>query len=350
MSEHSPYHQQTYYALALDPIHVGTGGYRLGEVDLTIIREPGTNLPKIPGSSLEGTARAYTAMSVPGKYSRENPETGAQKSKYVSCAGKGGDDGTGHCGEIDCPVCVTYGFTIGPQSRSFHGMAQFYDAQLLFFPVHSMVGPVWVTSPMALAGAGYTDAQIEDDKIRTSPKLVQKQDNQRWGLNLGWLYLDIEADGLKTDNIWKRLNLPAGELDRIKGRLVLVSDKLFSAIVDSNLEVRTSVSIDPTTGAAEDGALFTYEAIPRGTVLHFPVVCHNPQHYTFPKWVKGENDSKDKIVPTSFGDKMTPQWVEAQVVKGLRLMEHLGVGGMNTRGFGRMRVLGLPAVQPQGGE
>jgi len=51
-----------YYALALDPIHVGTGGMRLGRVDLSIVREPGTNIPKIPGTSLAGAARAYAAM------------------------------------------------------------------------------------------------------------------------------------------------------------------------------------------------------------------------------------------------------------------------------------------------
>ena len=38
--------------LALDPVHIGSGGYRLGRVDLTIAREPGTNLPKIPGTRI----------------------------------------------------------------------------------------------------------------------------------------------------------------------------------------------------------------------------------------------------------------------------------------------------------
>ena len=76
----NPTHEpQKYFALALDPIHVGTGGYRLGRVDLTIVREPGTNLPKIPGTSLAapmprcsilrnglialGKARAETAIA-----------------------------------------------------------------------------------------------------------------------------------------------------------------------------------------------------------------------------------------------------------------------------------------------
>ena len=51
--------------LALDPIHIGTGEFRLGRVDNTIVREPGSNLPKIPGSSIAGVARAYVAMNTP---------------------------------------------------------------------------------------------------------------------------------------------------------------------------------------------------------------------------------------------------------------------------------------------
>jgi hypothetical protein len=49
--------------MALDPIHVGTGGARLGRVDLTIVRDPVTRVPKIPGSSLAGVYRAYAAMA-----------------------------------------------------------------------------------------------------------------------------------------------------------------------------------------------------------------------------------------------------------------------------------------------
>jgi CRISPR-associated protein Cmr4 len=44
--------------LAIDPIHVGTGGARLGRVDSTIVRDPATQIPKIPGSSLAGVYRA----------------------------------------------------------------------------------------------------------------------------------------------------------------------------------------------------------------------------------------------------------------------------------------------------
>lgn len=339
MTNDQPYQQRSYYALALDPIHVGTGGYRLGEVDLTIVREPGTNLPKIPGSSLAGTARAYSAMAT-GRYRRQQVfEAQEQEIKYVSCAGKGGEDGTDHCGQIDCPVCVTYGFTIGPQNRSFHGLAQFYDAQILFFPVHTMVGPVWATSAHALAGAGceLPEAQrVAERQMRAVDGLVPPRGHGRRGLNLGWIFLDAAEEGgdLDPEGLWRALELPAS-LSRVRERLVLVSDDLFSLVVDSNLEVRTSVAIDPATGAAEGGALFTYEAIPRGTVFTFPVVFHNPQHYVFPTW------TGSRIQPTPFPEQRGAGWIRASVESGLRLMEHLGVGGMGTRGFGRLRVTNL---------
>ena len=57
------YAKRTYLWMTLDPVHIGTGGYRLGRVDLSIAREPGTKLPKIPGTSLSGAARSYAAMN-----------------------------------------------------------------------------------------------------------------------------------------------------------------------------------------------------------------------------------------------------------------------------------------------
>ena len=346
-----PTDTRVYYALALDPIHVGAGGYRLGEVDLSIVREPGTNLPKIPGTSLEGCARAYNAIAA-GSYSKpEFDTTTGELNEVKSCADKGGADGAGHCGEINCPVCVTYGFAIGPQNRSFQGMAQFYDARILFFPVHSLAGPVWVTSEQALADAGYSLPQkqsVSGHQVRTAAGLVKcpaqhgqqaAPQKRRWGLNLGWLFLDIAGDDLEVDTIWQKLpNMSSVDrLDTIKSRLVLVPDALFSLVVNSNLEARTSVSIDPRTGAAEDKALFTYEALPRATVLSFTVICQNPQNYAFPELAA---DGK-RVTYKPFGNDQHAVWVRTNVESGLRLMEHLGVGGMGTRGFGRLRILNL---------
>ena len=59
------------YAVATDPIYVGTGGYAIGRVDNTIVRDPTTNIPKIPGSSLAGTWRYYMALKLQSYFKNE---------------------------------------------------------------------------------------------------------------------------------------------------------------------------------------------------------------------------------------------------------------------------------------
>ena len=293
----------TYFALALDPIHVGTGGYRLGRVDMTIVREPGTNLPKIPGTSIAGAARTYAAMQ--------------ENGKFPGCAGQGQEDKDknipGHCGKYDCPICVTFGFSKG-SGVSFQGLAQFFDARLLFFPVHSLAGPVWVTCPEALKDVGVAVDEPDNNFV-----VVTTDVQQSGKLNLGWLMLGVKPNDPLI------LNLPQVPQE-ILNHAVLVSDKMFGHIVNDNLEVRTSVSIDPQTGAAAEKALFTYEAIPRASVLYFEVIVSDPKFYR----INGQ-------IPLN-GDI---EKAKDAVRKGLELFASLGVGGMNTRGMGRMCVLNL---------
>jgi len=364
-----PFEKKTYFAMTLDPVHIGTGGYRLGRVDNTITREPGTNLPKIPGSSIAGVTRAYTAMAVQNENFVEvgadfkidykqykkckfqkpafklkktgddidvdangkaillvNPKNNKplyegkepDKEKYYSCAGKGAEEGDGHCGEPDCEVCVSFGFS--KKGDSFQGLAQFFDVRILFFPVHTMIGPVWVTSPCVLSEHGLSVTLSGDNFKSFGLEVADK-------LNFGWLMLAKDNDAL---------NLPAafGDIpDEIKNRLLLVSDKLFSHIVNDNLEVRTSVAIDPATGAAEEGALFTYEAIPRATIMWFDIVYNKPEYYR----IKGQDILSDSNKKT----KANVTWIEKNVKNGLAYLEHLGVGGMNTRGMGRLRILNI---------
>jgi len=308
------YEPKTYYAIAIDPVHVGAGGARLERVDLPIIRDPATNLPKIPGTSLSGPARTYTAMQTKRYRWKKN-------GKEYSCAGRGGEGGEKHCGNPDpaCPVCIPYGFSKG-SGNSMQGLAQFFDAQVLLFPVASLAGTVWVTSPMVLEGLGLnSEFQAPDDAFY--PLGEQIKDKQK--LNFGWLML---PKGGEEGDI-SALQVP----DIIKQRAVLVSDKLFPKIVNSNLEVRTSVSIDPATGTAEEGALFTYEAIPRGTVLRFDVIYNSGKYFRVGNKELKTDDGEDVDIP----------WVKAQVENGLKLFKTLGIGGMGTRGMGRLKVLNL---------
>ncbi|MCL6589074.1 MAG: type III-B CRISPR module RAMP protein Cmr4 [Firmicutes bacterium] len=302
-----PFRKEQYLMLALDPIHIGTGGYRLGRVDNTIIREPGTNLPKVPGTSLSGALRSFMAMQ--------------NKNKYPSCAGQGQEDEKTkeirHCGEATCPVCMSFGFSYS--RNSFQGLVQLSDAYLLFFPVYSRLGPVWITSPAALETAGFNGFQTGDNEVKTVSSLKEKAKGK---LNLGWLMLPVAEEEFE---IPKKLDDKDKIPESILNRAVLVSDSLFSHIVNDNLEVRTSVAIDPDTGAAADKALFTYEAIPRTAVLQFYATITEPQLFKVPPENKKPDFNIDKL--------------SANLSKASEYLQWLGIGGMNTRGMGRMRTL-----------
>lgn len=297
--------------LALDPIHVGTGGSKLGRVDNTIVRDPVTKIPKIPGSSLAGVTRAYVAMA---------------KGKYDTCAGQGQPkDAKGHCGDAICPVCTTFGFAKGDSGGNggFAGLASFSDMHVLLFPVASGNGPQWVTSPMALETAGIKNITVEDQEAA----YTLNGDTVSDSLNLGWLYLKNKAytGSLDLNNLITKLP------ETIQKNILLVSDKLFGYIVNSNLEVRTSVAINPATGAAEEKALFTYEALPRGTVLFWEVTCKNPAHFR----INGKNIGIN-----------TPEGVKDIVIEANEYLKNLGIGGMGTRGMGRLQVFDDKNDQP----
>lgn len=314
----------SFAGMALDPIHVGTGGARLGRVDNTIVRDPVTRIPKIPGSSLAGVMRAYTAM-------KEGEE------KYLRCAGLGQPDGgRGHCGEANCPVCTVFGFAKGSgSSGGFAGLAAFSDMHVLLFPVASQLGPQWITCPTALRQSGVKELSEASD-LPDQQAIYRRKDeakNQTF-LNLGWLFLPVKTDWSQPDEVVQKiekLNVP----DYIINNLGIVSDKLFAYIVNDNLEVRTSVAIDPATGAAEEGALFTYEALPRGTVLFWELTCRNPKHFKV-----GQDDVKAID---------SPEGVKEAIAEAWPYLEHLGIGGMGSRGMGRLRVLNNQGLPDAGG-
>ena len=282
--------------LALDPIHVGTGGARLGRVDNTIVRDPVTRLPKLPGSSLAGVYRAYTAMAMED----ERGAGGEDARYYPTCAG------TSSCGKDDCEICSVFGTT----SRA--GLAAFSDAELLLFPVPTRHAPRWVTSPACLARVGLMRTVADERKAYAQ--------SGSGSLNLGWLQLKVANMEVVTKDELSRLGMrdttPCGPEE-----IVLVSDKLLAHLVNSNLEVRTSVAIDPATGAAAEGKLFTYEALPRGTVLVWEITARDPRHFR-------------RSTPGA-----GPGGVYQVVKKAHDYLKALGVGGMSTRGMGRLEVL-----------
>ncbi len=275
-----------YFGITLDPVHIGAGGYKLGRVDNTIVRDPATDVPKIPGTSLAGAIRAFAEIVK----KEDNKKIGNSK-QFTNL-------------EIEN--------VFGDGSKQ--GNVRFYDGKILFFPVSSIQGTVWVTTKDIIV---YWLGEIKT-KNGEIVKIPDKIENEAYAikginsselLNLGWLLLNTQPN---TQNIneEKEIVLPSKLNDFIK-RIVIVSDKLFSHIVNDNLEVRTSVRIDPETGTAVEGALFTYEAIPRGTIIGFEMITDTIK----------EDDAKDivKLIEATFS-----------------YLKLLGIGGMGTRGFGRV--------------
>jgi CRISPR-associated protein Cmr4 len=106
------------------------------------------------------------------------------------------------------------------------------------------------------------------------------------------------------------------------------------------------VAIDPERGAAKDTALFTYEALPRAAFLTVEVVLDDYRRQK-KDWPLGkiEKTGKDNPLPgTPWADPLDT------LAAGLRMIEWLGVGGMGTRGFGRMAIVGKPLEQAYGEE
>jgi CRISPR-associated protein Cmr4 len=320
------YKLQRFLLMTTDPVHIGTGGYRLGRVDNSIVREPGTRVPKIPGTSLHGAARAYAAQLY------ETPGAAGQTQDQVDDPDKN-------------PVCYTFGYLKKDKSgdeektRAYSGVVNVFDAHLLLFPVHSMAGPVWVSTATRLREAGFS---IENTPENWGASAVLLTWERTDALNLGWLMVNVAGQiAVTAPEKWRG----AERWQAIAKRLVLVQDALFSQVVNSNLEVRTSVAIDPERGAAEDKALFTYEALPRAAFLTAEVVLDDYRN--------GENGRPFPVEKTAKRNPLPGEKWENPldvVQAGLRMIEWLGVGGMGTRGFGRMAIVGKPLEQAYGTE
>jgi CRISPR-associated protein Cmr4 len=328
------YTRQRYLFVTQDPVHIGTGGYRLGRVDNSIVREPGTRVPKIPGTSLHGAARAYAAQLF------ETPEAAGQSHDGVAQPQRN-------------PVCYTFGYiqkggaAEDEVTVAYSGTVNIFDALILLFPVYSRVGPVWVSTPQRLEAAGFSVSGVPDSWEAPQALTTWTQEQP---LNLGWLML--QAGGVVTVQPDAEAWRTTPEWRQVAAHTVLVKEALFSQIVNSNLEVRTSVSITPETGAAKDGALFTYEAIPRAAFLTADVVLDDYRRNT----AVVEAEAGPTTVPVFPPEGLTrtggapphplpgaPWKGPLDVVRaGFNLLEWLGVGGMGTRGFGRLAVVGEP--------
>lgn len=194
-----PFKTKKYLAIAKEPVYVGTGSYRIGRVDNTIIHDPATNLPKIPGSTISGNARYYSWLS----YKSE----GMNNLTFGCVKGKTTLDENGNkqkaCG--NCPICLTYGYINSKKSQS--GLAYFSDARILFFPVSTMIGTVQVTSDEIVNELidtnGYGGIEVSETEficLNEKIKLLKSNESKEI-LNFGQIMLEKKES--KNINSWK---------------------------------------------------------------------------------------------------------------------------------------------------
>lgn len=229
---------------ALSPLHAGTG-QSTSAVDLPIARDRATDLPLLPGSSIKGPLRARARVSDPKAYTDVfGPETA---------------NASDHSGGL-----------------------VFSDARLVLLPVRSVAGTfAWVTSPL-LMGFLARDARHAGVTIPVPPAPADSGCHVAQGsallLQVGNARkavledLDLTADATLPADLataLAKLVFPGDEAWQglLRKRLCLVHDDVMSFLVRHATEVVTRVSIDPATGTAKDGQLWTEENLPSETVL-----------------------------------------------------------------------------------
>lgn len=311
-----------YLLHALSPLHVGTG-QSVGVIDLPLARLKATGIPFVPGSSLKGVLRELR---------RPREETGDARGLHDAVFGhrraKAGPEG-------DEPGDYAGALVVG-------------DARLLALPVRSFVGTfALVTSPMLLALArrdlgglsgkegawpkveplaqrGARVASLRDSAVvygaGTSEACVYLED-----LDLQVASKDDAALGAWAQGLAGLL--PEAERALLTKRLVLVDDETMSFLWETATQVDTRVSMDPETGTAAKGQLWTEESLPAETLL-VGVMGATGTFNKAPRKL-----AADAVLDAAFGGEGTV----------------LQLGGKATVGRGRCRLLAWMAPDARGG-
>jgi CRISPR-associated protein Cmr4 len=246
---------RAYLLQALSPLHVGTG-QSVGVIDLPLMRMRSTGIPIIPGSSLKGVLRDASASDTV----RTDAVFGPRRAKN----GPEGDEPSEYAGAL----------VVG-------------DARLLALPVRSFVGTfALVTSPLLLTlarrdwggrkGGGEAPPPVPSLKkhrarvasLKSCVCLHQQASGAR--VYLEDLDLEVDAEDDAVLGAWAEAlqrALPGDERELLARRLVLVDDETMSFLWETAMQVDTRVSIDPDTGTAAKGQLWTEESLPAETLL-----------------------------------------------------------------------------------
>lgn len=265
---------------AITPVHAGCAS-DLGIVDLPIQRERQTGYPKVEASGLKGCIREQledNCKTLLDVYNIHNMLGYDRSSKNIYI--KAG---------VSCDASkeVNKDFKEGDQYASAIG---FVDARILVFPVISAKNVfAYVTCPDVIdkfIEALNLCEQKEGDEFPDSKKFKVKGEqaicSPTCNVNLDTqIILDNYRYDCKKDeeNIEKLAKLIANytdvDLDKVMGKLVIVSDTDFQDYVSMNTEVITRTKINNETGTVAKGALFTEEYLPAETIM-YSMILYSP--------------------------------------------------------------------------
>ncbi len=228
-----------YFLFTQAPLHVGAG-QSVGYVDLPIQREAHTRIPIVPGSSLKGVLR-----------DAQDEWDEAFRGKLF---GRGASDNDG-----------------GQAGALLIG-----EARVLAFPVRSAKAAfAWITCPLVLHRARRDGVlaedipTLEDDNTVIAGERLMISQNGANKVVLEEYTFTVRSDPklqkieeafakLLADEVW----------GLVKGRLVIVSDSVFSHFVQAGCPIEQHVKIDDETGTAADTALYNEEVVPSETLFY----------------------------------------------------------------------------------
>jgi CRISPR-associated protein Cmr4 len=286
--------------LAQTSIHAGTGS-NTGVIDLPIQREAHTAYPCVFGSSMKGALRSHAEQ-----YLTDNDGKDAVFAVF------GADN---------------------QADNTYAGALMVSDARLVLLPIRSLTSQFkWVTSPYALQ-------RLADDLARFSTGLSFKlpsdvlTENQAWTAQKQPEDLFLEEYRFKTTvqddlstviKVLAKLMQPKTGVDaQLQQQLVVVSDDMFSHLVQHTTPVNAHIAIKPDTKVVKDGALWYEETLPPESLLYVGLAANKAR----------KQDSKlataDDVLSTVTNLFMDKPWLQ--------------IGGNETVGMGWCAVSALKA-------
>lgn len=239
----------------LSPLHAGIG-QGVGVIDQPIAREKATNIPYLPGSSIKGIFL--------DEYKRS--------------------------GETDSDEL--FGSPNEGENKGAASSINFSDARLLLLPVRSIAGVfAWVTCPFVLERLKRDLNEIEF-KYDKPPMDIPSVDEEGCLICADippLIVIDSKQIILEDLPLNPQPSLAVKEWaewlgnvlfpedkkwqDYCKERFCLVSDDIFSFLLEIGTEVTARIGIDEETKSTADQALWYEEALPAETILVSLVVA-----------------------------------------------------------------------------